>query len=56
MLNFILAPLGLLLIGFGAVGLLWALKKSRVRTEPDVVEAPSDGQSGGSASSDDSRA
>ena len=38
MLNFILAPLGILLIGFGAVGLFWALRKSRARNEPKVSE------------------
>ncbi len=44
MLNFILAPLGILLIGLGAVGLFWALRKSRARTERDVAETgPSDG-------------
>ncbi len=34
MLNFILAPLGMLLIGLGAVGLFLALRKRRVRTDP----------------------
>jgi hypothetical protein len=38
MLNFILAPLGIMLIGFGAVGLYWALRKRRARKEPDVIE------------------
>lgn len=48
MLNFILAPLGILLIGFGAVGLFWALRKRRGPTEPELVEsdhtAPDDGR------------
>jgi hypothetical protein len=39
MLNFILAPLGILLIGLGAVGLFLALRKRRTRTEPEVIEA-----------------
>ena len=38
MLNFILAPLGILLIGLGAVGLFLALRKRRGRTEPELVE------------------
>lgn len=39
MLNFILAPLGILLIGLGAWGLFLALRKRRARGEPDAVEA-----------------
>ena len=39
MLNFILAPVGILLIGLGAVGLFHALRKRRGRTEPEAPES-----------------
>lgn len=48
MLNFILAPLGILLIGLGGVGLFLALRKQRGPTKPELVEpdhaAPGDGR------------
>jgi hypothetical protein len=45
MLNFILAPLGILLIGLGAVGLFLALRKRRRHTEPELLEPDHGAQS-----------
>lgn len=48
MLNFILAPLGILLIGLGGVGLFLALRKRGGRAKPELAEpdhaAPGDGR------------
>lgn len=53
MLNFILAPLGILLIGLGAVGLFLALRKRRARTEPEMIDT--DPPASGSTPAGDSR-